>query len=629
MDLINTTNTTTETTTTPAESISTGILKIVVAGHVDHGKSTLLGRLLMDLSCVPLDKVEKSKRICKDRAIQFEPAFLLDALKEEQEQGISIDSARFVLNISGRTILLIDAPGHIEFLKNMTSGASSADLGLLIVDTIDGIQNQTRRHCQVLSLLGITEIIVVINKMDRAGFDQSRFEQLCQQIEIMCAQYHIRCRSFVPVSALMGDNVVTASDTMPWYAGKPLSELLLQASCTFDSALAVSGAEPFRMVLQDVYRFDEERYFSGSVLSGKVRPGAAVYFSPSGKASTIKQIIKFPERDLQQAVAGDAIAITLFDQVFVERGEVISFPYEVPDSASNFSARMVWLTAEPFSQEEQYLLKIGTAETMCRVTLLDHDQKYMPVNGEFLNILISSERTLASENKGPLSQFVLCSKYATVAAGVLKAAGMKTTAAKSENLHVVEYSGERVSREDRERKAGTRGCVLWLTGISGVGKTTLAAELEKRFFEEGRNAVMLDGDSIRHGLSSDLNFTKEGRAENIRRIAHAAKLFLDTGFLVLVACISPYTADRAGARDIIGEDDYLEIFLSCPIEECQRRDPKGLYKLAKTGQIEEFTGVAAPYQAPTSPALRIDTSCVSVSEEVDLVRRLLAERLGI
>jgi bifunctional enzyme CysN/CysC len=626
MDGVDTTN----KKTTPDTDVkaNTSILKIVVAGHVDHGKSTLLGRLLMDLNCVPVDKVEKAKRICRERSIQFEPAFLLDALKEEQEQGISIDSARFVLNISGRTILLIDAPGHIEFLKNMTSGASSAELGLLIVDTIDGIQNQTRRHCQVLSLLGIAEIVVVINKMDRADFDQARFEQLCQQIEIMSAQYHMRCRCFIPVSALMGDNVVTASDKMPWYDGKPLSEQLLQISNTFESDRSTNSADPFRMVLQDVYRFDDVRYFSGSVLSGSVKPGAPVYFSPSGKVSAIKQIIKFPERDVAEAVVGDAIALTLRDQIFVERGEVISFPYDVPDSVINFNARMVWLSAEPFSQEEQYLLKIGTAETMCRVTLLEHDSKHMPVNGEFLSISITSENAMASESKGPLSQFVLCSIYATVAAGVLNGAGVTAHATKPANLNVVEYSGNRVKREDRERKTGTRGCVLWLTGISGVGKTTLASELERRFFEKGQNAVMLDGDSIRHGLSSDLNFSKEGRAENIRRIAHAAKLFLDTGFLVIVACISPYTADRAGARDIIGEDDYLEIFMSCPIEECQRRDPKGLYKLAKTGKIEEFTGVAAPYQAPTSPTLRIDTSCVSVSEEVDLILQLLAQRGG-
>jgi bifunctional enzyme CysN/CysC len=601
------------------------ISKVVVAGHVDHGKSTLLGRLLLNAGCIPADKVEKVQRVCEEKAINFEPAFVLDALKEEQEQGISIDSARFIIDLKGTKLVLIDAPGHVEFLKNMTSGASAANFGLLIVDAVDGIQNQTVQHCKVLSLLGIRKIIVVVNKMDRLGFAQEPFDRLYRELNEMIGQYQIRCHAFVPVSALMGENISSCSDKLPWYLGKSLAEELIDAARGHAQDDSRSAAQ-FRMILQDVYKDNEERYFVGAVLSGRLRPGSPVYFSPSGKVSTVKSIVKYPEKSLSEAISGDSIAITLVEQIFVERGEVISFPHEVPDSESTLKARIVWLSSEPFTPDMNYLLKVGTAEVPCRVTALGRVAgEHLQANGEFINVIIETKSPVAADTEGPLSQFVLCSTYETIAAGVINGVGTVVLQENKKNRFIQSQENV-VDRVQREEKAGHKGCVLWLTGISGSGKTTLAQELEKKFFADGRNVITLDGDAIRQGLSSDLNFSKESRAENIRRIAHTAKLFLDAGFIVLVACISPYAQDRAAACDIVGDTDYLEVFLSCPIEECQKRDAKGLYKRAKTGEIIGFTGIAAPYQTPKSPALQVDSASLSLQEEVELVVELIADR---
>jgi bifunctional enzyme CysN/CysC len=609
--------------------VDTRVLNAVVIGHVDHGKSTLLGRILLDTGCIATDKVEKVQEICKQKSVQFEPAFLLDALKEEQEQGVSIDTARFVIDLGGVKLVLIDAPGHIEFLKGMASGASAADVGLLIVDAMEGIKAQTRRHCRILSLLGVTETIVALNKMDCADYSQKHYEGLRRELQEMMEQYRMQCTKFVPVSALTGENVVNTGGKQPWYEGKPLAQELVDIARTDESRQSDqsnSSRNSFRMVLQDVYRFDDQRYFAGSVISGRVEPGQSVYFSPSGKSSIVKSIIKFPDQEAIEGIVGDSLALTLENQIFVERGEVISFAHDVPDFGTRFRARVIWISNEPFSEETQYLLKIGTAETFCKLTLeTDFDYENQPAMGEFLEGSVETLMPIAFESTGALKSFVLCSTYSTVAAGVIT--DVCATLSPMPKTHApVQLQKNSVSREQREQKAGHRGCVLWMTGISGAGKTTLAQELESRLWADDCNAVMLDGDNIRHGLSSDLDFSPSGRAENIRRIAHMAKQFMTSGFISIVSCISPQAMDRALAREIIGADDYIELFIYCPIEECQRRDAKGLYKRARDGEIQSFTGVAAPYQAPKHPALRIDSSCQSVAEEVDLVLELLKDR---
>jgi bifunctional enzyme CysN/CysC len=608
-------------------AVDSRVLNTVVIGHVDHGKSTLLGRILLDTGCIASDKVDKVQRICQQKSVQFEPAFLLDALKEEQEQGVSIDTARFVIEMDGVKLVLIDAPGHIEFLKGMVSGASAAEVGLLVVDAMEGIKAQTRRHCRILTLLGVTETIVAFNKMDCANYGQKHYDILRRELQEMMEQYQMQCNKFVPVSALTGENVISSSGTenLSWYAGKTLAQELIEIARTSESRPS-AGSNSFRMVLQDVYRFDDQRYFAGSVLSGRVEPGQAVCFTPSGKISTIKSIFKSPDQEETSGVVGDSLALTLENQIFVERGEVISFAHDVPDSGTRFMVRVIWISSEPFLEETQYLLKIGTAETFCKLTIeRDYDYQEQPAIGEFLEGVVETLTPIAFESVGLLRNFVLCSTYATVAAGVVTDVSTSVSGdAKTKTS--VQLEKNFVSREQREQKSGHRGCVLWMTGISGAGKTTLAAELERRLWERDCNAVMLDGDNIRHGLSSDLDFSPAGRSENIRRIAHMAKQFMTAGFISVVSCISPQTIDRAVAREIIGTDDYIELFISCPIEECQRRDVKGLYKRARDGEIQNFTGVGAPYQVPKHPAMKIDSSCQSVAEEVDLVLQLLSDR---
>ncbi len=607
------------------------VKKIVVVGHVDHGKSTLLGRILLDTGKIPADKVEAVKKTCEEKHVPFEPAFFFDALQEEQEQGISIDTTRVNFEFDGHRFLLIDAPGHIEFLKNMTSGASEAEQGIVVVDCVEGIRSQTGRHLKVLSILGIREVIIVVNKLDKIGYNESTFTKLAADLADLADAEGLRCLKVIPISALHGENITATSENFSWYNGLPLLPFILKLK--EDTLDFTTGSEPLRMVLQDVYKFNDMRYFAGRVMSGEIAPGMEIFFSPSGKVSTVASIETFPAGGKQKAFKGESISICLTEQIFVERGEVISSTREVPEVETEFGSRIVWLSSEPFQHDNTYLLKIGTNEVNCEVTVVtptggSRHASAVLNNGDIADVKIKTERPIAfdrSLSTANLNKLVLCSKYDTVAAGVVNLKGERKHDAPVADPNVVFEEGY-VQRGMREEQNGHPGTVLWLTGLSGAGKSTLAKALERFLFNSGYKVVVLDGDNLRTGLCADLGFSPEDRSENIRRISNLAKIFLDTGFITVVACISPYEQDREQARKLIGDADFNEIFMFCPLEVCKSRDPKGLYKKVVTGQVSNLTGLSSPYQPPANPHLRLDSSRMTTRDEVTAVIDLLDQK---
>lgn len=607
------------------------VKKIVVVGHVDHGKSTLLGRILLDTGKIPADKVEAVRKTCEEKRVPFEPAFFFDALQEEQEQGISIDTTRVNFEFEGHRFLLIDAPGHIEFLKNMTSGASEAEQGIVVVDCVEGIRNQTNRHLRVLSILGIREVIIVVNKLDKINYDKDAFTKLEADLADLADSEGLRCLSVVPISALFGENITSASQNMPWYKELPLLPFILKIKQeTLDFT---TGVEPFRMVLQDVYKFNDRRYFAGRIMSGEVAPGMEVFFSPSGKVSTVSSIETFPHGAKPKATRGESVALCLTEQIFVERGEVISSSKEIPEVETEFVAKLVWLSSETFQPDSQYLLKIGTNEVFCKVAIVTAGGATKSANstlgnGDIADVKITTERPIAFDralSSANLNKLVICNKYETVAAGAINLKAPRKVEAPVADPNVIFEEGY-VQRDMRREQNGHDGAVLWLTGLSGAGKSTLAKSLERYLFNSGYKVVVLDGDNLRTGLCADLGFSPEDRSENIRRISHLAKIFLDTGFITVVACISPYEQDREQARKLIGDRDFNEIFMFCPLEVCKSRDPKGLYKKVTTGQVSNLTGLSSPYQPPVNPHLRLDSSRMSTREEVGAVIDLLIQK---
>jgi bifunctional enzyme CysN/CysC len=607
--------------------------KVVVVGHVDHGKSTLLGRILLECGRVPEDRIAHVQKICSDKSLQFEPAFLFDALQEEQEQGISIDTTRVNFEFEGHKFILIDAPGHLEFLKNMTSGASEADLGILVVDCNQGVRSQTERHLKILNMLGVRRVIVALNKIDQIKYDQSVFEDVCAKTREIIEQQEIFCEQIVPISALAGENITTTTPKLDWYLGKPLLGTLTDVAQKLNNLKKED--QPFRMLLQDVYRFEGDRLFAGRIVSGSITKGAEIFFSPSGKISKVESIEKYLETDVQSARAGESIALRLTEQVFVERGEVISLLDNAPEIDTEFRGKIAWLSANSYAPETEYMLKMGTAEVPCHVDLIDaatqlkrlNDSENL-CNGGFADVIVKTAKPVAFDRLATgaiIEKFVICTAYDTVAAGVVDNRPVRIGRSLKVNPNLRHEAGyvERVRYENLNKHRGT---VLWMTGLSGSGKSSLAKELERALFDKDCRVAVLDGDNLRSGLCADLGFSPEDRSENIRRIAHTAKLFLDTGFIVITACISPYAKDREIAREIIGVQDFNELFVFCPLEECQRRDPKGLYKKASAGQISAVTGFDSPYQAPQRPAVRLDSSKMSVAEEVQAVIDLLSQK---
>jgi len=622
--------------------MSTQPLKIVVVGHVDHGKSTLVGRLLHDAGALPDGKYEAITRSCAARGMPFEWAFLMDGLQAERDQNISIETAQIWFHTATRRCVIIDAPGHKEFLKNMVTGAACADAALLLIDATEGVQEQSRRHGFLLSLLGIRQIAVLVNKMDLAGYREADFQKVVDEYRAFLERLDLAPRLAIPISAGQGDNVARASAHMPWYLGPTV----LEALDGFEAS-APDRERPLRFPVQDVYRLDHRRILAGRVESGTIRVGDTIVFSPSAKVSTVKSIECWPAAPRESAQAGESIGITLTEQIFVDRGQIASHAHDAPIETDLFTATLLWLARHTLEVGRKVRLRLTTQDVEGEIqsierlidasTLAELDPATHPFVGpnDVADVTIRTRTPIALDNSdriAPTGRFVLIDRRQVCGGGIIshvtppdqRAAG---PVHKSQNVF---WTAGTISRGARERRNRHKGAVIWLTGLSGSGKSTLAAELERELFNLGLHAYALDGDNLRHGLSADLGFAPEDRREHIRRIAEVARLFADAGTLVITALISPYREDRQRARSLVDEGQFIEVYVSAPLTVCERRDPKGLYKKARAGQIAEFTGVSAPYEPPLRAEIVVDTERHSVQACVahiidDLKSRALLE----
>ena len=553
----------------------------------------------------------------------FEWAFLMDALQAERDQGITIDVSHIHFRTPVREYVLIDAPGHREFLKNMVTGAAQADAAVLVVDAREGMQEQTKRHSYLLHLLGIRQVIVAINKMDLVSLAQNRFQKLSKDVRHYLSELGLDLQhtQIIPVSARDGDNIVTRSIRMDWYEGPTLAESLdgIQQP--------VSVLEmPLRFPVQDVYKFDERRIVAGRIETGQIRVGDTLMFSPSNKTARVASIEAWNARIQPVAArAGQSIGITLDEQLFIERGEVASLVANPPTLSNVFRGRLFWLGHAPLKVGNRYKMKLCTAEYTVEVQEIE---RIIDVNDLGMRESQEVERNAVAEvvlrARGLIAldpfdynmltgRFVLVEDYDIVGGGLISMEGyadQRPTGIKSSNIFMVEH---RVPESDRWRMNGHRGGILWMTGLSGAGKSTLAFSLEHYLFQRGYQVSVLDGDNVRHGLCSDLGFSPEDRVENIRRVGHAAVLFARAGFLVITAFISPYRADRDRVR-MLAPGLFHEIFIEADLETCEQRDPKGLYAKARRGEIDEFTGVSAPYEPPKLAELQVDTMAHSIEE---------------
>jgi len=614
---------------------ATQALKIVIVGHVDHGKSTLIGRLFHDTDSLPDGRMEAIQKMCERRGMPFEWAFLMDSIQAERDQGITIDTTQIRFATDKRPYVIIDAPGHIEFLKNMITGAASSEAALLLIDANEGVQEQSRRHGYLLSLLGIPQVAVLVNKMDLVDYDAGRFGEVAETYRAYLASIGVEAIGFVPISAREGDNIATHSPNMPWYQGPTVLGML----DGFQPRPPLAD-RPLRMLVQDVYKFDQRRIVAGRVEAGRLAVGDEVVFSPSNKTARIKTIEGFavPETPAT-AEAGTSVGVTLETQIFVERGEVMSHLEDAPMETNVFKGRLFWLGREPLTVAAQYTLKLGTLE--CPVTVeridrvvdteaLDRDDKERIERNAVGEVVLRTRRLLALDEhhvSAATGRFVLVHDYVPVAGGQISMEGYpdqrNLVTVRSTNITAV---GHGVTLDARTARNGHQGAVLWFTGLSGAGKSTLALALEAELFARGYQVYVLDGDNVRGGLNANLGFSPDDRAENIRRVGEVANLFADAGFIVISSFISPYRSDRHRAREAAGER-FHEIYVKAPLEICEERDPKGLYKRARSGEIRDFTGVSAPYEAPGDPQFVVDTAALSVEDGLAELLAYVKQRL--
>ncbi|WP_280564671.1 sulfate adenylyltransferase subunit CysN [Chromohalobacter sp. 48-RD10] len=608
-----------------------GLLRFITCGSVDDGKSTLIGRLLFESKLLFEDQlaaIEADSRKYGTQGGDMDFALLVDGLAAEREQGITIDVAYRFFSTDKRKFIVADTPGHEQYTRNMVTGASTADAAILMVDARHGILTQTRRHSFLMSLIGMRHVVVAINKMDLVDYSQARFDELVEEYREFAKQVGLEKITFIPMSALKGDNVIEHGHHMPWYHGPTLMAYLETVEVDEDHLQRT----PFRMPVQWVNRPNLDfRGFSGMIGSGSIKTGDAIRVQPSGKHSTVKRIYTF-DGDLEEAVAGQSITLLLNDEIDISRGDVISGIEQPAQTADQFETTLVWMHEQPLLPGRPYLMKLGTQTVSATVT----DIKYqINVNtlehtaGKQLDLnaigvcTLSLNRPVAFDpyqEHPDTGGFILIDRMTnnTASAGMLHFALRR-----SQNIHMQHVD---VDKQARALAKGQKPAVLWFTGLSGAGKSTIANLVEKKLHAAGQHTYLLDGDNVRHGLNRDLGFTDADRVENIRRVGETAKLMVDAGLIVLTAFISPFRSERQMARDLVTEGEFIEIFVDTPLDVAEDRDPKGLYKKARRGELKNFTGIDSAYEAPEAPDLHLKAAEMSTEEAADAIIEQLRER---
>ncbi|HVY34007.1 MAG TPA: sulfate adenylyltransferase subunit CysN [Caulobacteraceae bacterium] len=605
------------------------LLRFITCGSVDDGKSTLIGRLLYDSKQIFEDQLaalESDSKKVGTQGQEIDFALLVDGLAAEREQGITIDVAYRFFATDKRKFIVADTPGHEQYTRNMITGASTADLAVILIDARKGVLTQTRRHTYLVNLIGIRRLVLAVNKMDLIGYDQARYDAIVEDYRQFAASIGAGEVLAIPISGLAGDNIASRSDKTPWYDGPTLIDHLE----TVPLDVEADQAKPFTMPVQWVNRPNLDfRGFAGLISTGVVRVGDAVRVTPSGKTSTISRIVTL-DGDLPEAVAGQSVTLCLADEIDCSRGDVLAKADASPQVADQFEATVVWMADEPLLPGRPYWLKLATQTVTANiqppkyqvnVNTLEHTAaKTLELNAIGVANL-SIDRNIAFEPYAAnhdLGGFILIDKLtnATVAAGMIHFALRR-----SQNIHPQAVD---VTREAHATLKGQTPAVLWFTGLSGAGKSTIANLVEKKLHLLGRHTFLLDGDNVRHGLNRDLGFTNADRVENIRRVGEVARLMTDAGLIVITAFISPFRAERKMVREMIAPGEFFEIFIDTPLAEAERRDVKGLYKKARAGELKHFTGIDSPYEAPEAPEMRIDTTSLSPEQAADLiVERLL------
>ena len=607
------------------------LLRFITCGSVDDGKSTLIGRLLYDSKMLFEDTIasmEADSRKWGTQGDNIDFALLVDGLAAEREQGITIDVAYRFFSTERRKFIVADTPGHEQYTRNMVTGASTADAAVLMVDARKGVLTQTRRHSYLVSLLGIRHVVVAINKMDLVDYSEKTFNRIVDDYSAFAKQLGLQNITFIPVSAFKGDNITAPSEKTPWYHGATLMGYL--ETVEVDEQRAQKG--PFRMPVQWVNRPDLDfRGFAGAIAGGVVRPGDRIRVQPSGKESTVARIVAF-DGDLPQAVAGQSVTLTLADEIDISRGDLISGADAPAGVADQFETTLVWMHDDPLLPGRSYLLKIGTrtvtasimhVKYQVNVNTLEHTAATtLGLNGIGVCTL-NLDRPIGfdpyAENRD-CGGYILIDRLsnATVAAGMLHFALRR-----SQNIHVQHMDVNKQARNELNRQ---KACVIWFTGLSGAGKSTIANLVEKKLFAMGHRTYLLDGDNVRHGLNKDLGFTDFDRVENIRRVGEVAKLMVDAGLIVLTAFISPFTAERRMARAMVKDDEFFEVYVDVPIAVAEQRDVKGLYKKARRGELKNFTGIDSAYEVPEKPDLHLATDTLSPEDAVEQVIAVLRQR---
>ena len=599
------------------------LLRFITCGSVDDGKSTLIGRLLYEAKMLFEDQLLALEADSKKMGTQggnLDFALLVDGLAAEREQGITIDVAYRAFTTNKRKFIVADTPGHEQYTRNMATGASTADLAVILIDARKGVLTQTKRHTYIADMLGVRHIILAVNKMDLVEYSRARFHEIVASYLGIAEHLGFESITPIPMSALKGENVTKKAETMAWHDGPTLLEHLEAVEIADERASA-----PFRMPVQWVNRPNLDfRGFSGTVTSGSVKPGDSVVVAKSGKASRVKAIVT-ADGDQLRAQAGDAVTLVIEDEIDASRGDVFASADGRPEVSNQFTANILWMTEDELTTGHTYLLKIGTQTVQATVTgirhkidinTLDKTQGHALGLNEIGFCNLSTNQPIAFDpyrNIRESGAFILIDRFTnqTVGAGMIEFSLMRAT-----NVH---RQAMDVTKASRSLLKGHRPAILWFTGLSGAGKSTIANLVERRLADMGAHTYSLDGDNIRQGLNKDLGFTDTDRVENIRRIGEVAKLFIDSGLIVTASFISPFRAERDMVRGLVDKGEFIEVFVDAPLEVAEQRDPKGLYKKARAGQIRNFTGIDSPYEAPVSPELKLDTSAHNAEALADQV----------